>query len=54
MTDDCGMANLLTTANLILWMGTLPLGIAILSSVLRLRPALVPSRHSGGRARGCW
>ncbi|MGZ8652454.1 MAG: hypothetical protein ACXWX5_09810 [Actinomycetota bacterium] len=46
------MANVLTTANLILWMGPLPLGLVILSSVLRLRPALVPVRDSGGRAPG--
>jgi hypothetical protein len=46
------MANVLRTANLILWMGPLPLGLAILSSVLKLRPALVPIRDSGGRAPG--
>ena len=54
MADDCDMANVLRTAELILWMGPLPLGLAVLSSVLRLRPALVPSRHSGGRAPGGW
>lgn len=46
------MANVLRTANLILWMGPLPLDLAILSSVLKLRPALVPIRDSGGRAPG--
>jgi hypothetical protein len=46
------MNNVLRTAELILWMTPLPLGLAALSSVLRLRPALVPIRDSGGRAPG--
>ena len=53
MDDDCDMNNVLRTANIILWMMTpLPLGLAALSSVLRLRPALVPIRNIGGRASG--
>jgi len=53
MDDDCDMNNVLRTANFILWMKTpLPLGLAALSSVLRLRPALVPIRNNGGRASG--
>jgi len=44
------MANVLRTSILILtWMGPLPLGFAILSSIRRPRPALVPIRASGGR-----
>jgi hypothetical protein len=46
------MDNVLRTVNLILWMGPLPLGLAILSSVLRHRPALVPIRERGGRVPG--
>ena len=52
MDDDCDMVNVLRTANLILWMGPLPLGLAILSSVHRLRPIPVPNRASGGRVTG--
>ena len=46
------MEHVLRTAILILWMGPLPLGLAILSSILRPRPALVPIRASGGRVSG--
>ena len=52
MDDDCDMVNVLRTANLILWMGPLPLGLAILSSVHRFRPVPVPHRGCGGRAPG--
>ena len=46
------MANVLRTANLILWMGPLPLGLAILSSVHRFRPVLVPNRVGTGSRQG--
>ena len=46
------MAEELRTAILILWMGTLPLGVAILSSILRSRPALVPVRKDDERVSG--
>ena len=52
MDDDCDMVNVLRTANLILWMGPLPLGLAVLSSILRLRPALVTNRERGERVPG--
>jgi hypothetical protein len=46
------MADELRTAILILWMGTLPLGVAILSSILRSWPALVPIREDDERVSG--
>jgi len=52
MDDDCDMVNVLRTADLILWMSPLPLGLAILSSVHRFRPVPIPNRESGGRAPG--
>jgi len=52
MADDPGMEHVLRTADLILWMTPLPLGLVALSSVLRHRPVLVPIRDSGGRAPG--
>ena len=41
------MNNVLRTATLILWMGPLPLGLAILGSILRPLPAPVAIRASG-------
>jgi hypothetical protein len=47
------MANVLKTANFILlWMGPLPLGLAVLSSILRSRPALIPVRRDDGWVPG--
>jgi hypothetical protein len=46
------MADELRTAILILWMGTLPLGVAILSSILRSWPALAPVREDDVRVSG--
>jgi len=38
------MANVLRTVNFILWMGPLPLGLAVLSSILRPERATVLGR----------
>ena len=46
------MADVLKTVNLILWMGPLPLGLAVLSSILRPRPVRIPVRTDDGWVPG--